>query len=552
MAECADPKSQNISGSNPASQRQNSGAVNVNLSENALSIFNPNFALSALQTYNTFNSVANQMFGIEARWFRAVPQQRSKDVIFQEYTLSNVEDMPLCVRVMLPDGNFPDSKYQYDLMGLEYEIPLEIQIDKKYWEDIAGFGTAPQKKDVVYLAMPNKLYQVESAYLKRGFMEQETTWVANLRKYMPEASRREGEALKQTIDMYTVSEEEIFGDAINNDVTKLVDDKQMSPYNTTEIDKYKTIDSKLSLVSANLEFYGTIFAQGFYDLNTSSVYNAIEYKNPTGDIIKVDRDRAVTAWINPYTPADTGSVDVVSIVADPGITYPANYKIKVKGTKRYGMDDIFVISRPGSLNFYAKVIDDNHAAQGVYWCKIDQPVIDYLVSIKSNWTAAKGYKMQVKDSITIIDGRNETNTGFTVNVFANQYVKITYGSQVHISILDTQLQDHVWYGIVVNIGNTWGQYNVYVWEQHPSDSAAKLKIKFYETLSFTPEYTEVERYTVDKSPAYITNIRLFKTTIEEEKQALELMAYFSKDADQALILDNADAKFRAPYISKQR
>jgi len=551
MADCADPKSQNVSGSNPASQRENTGAVQVNLSQAALDIFNPNYALSAVQTYNAFNSVANQMFGIDARWFRAVPQQRSKDVIFQEYTLSNVEDTPLCIRVVIPDGNFPDSKYQYDLMGLEYEIPLEIHIDKKYWEDNAGFGTAPQKKDIVYLAMPNKLYQVESAYLKRGFMEQETTWVANLRKYMPEASRREGDALKETIDMYTVSEEEIFGDAINNDVTKLVDDKQMSPFNTTERDKYKILDTKLELISADVEFYGTIFAQGFYDLNTSQAYNAVEYKNPAGDVITKTRDRAITSWIMPLTP-DPAAYDVVSIIPDDILTYPANYKIKVKGSKRFGMDDIFVISRPGALNFYAKVIDDNHAAQGVYWCQIDQPVIDHLVSIKTNWYDAKGYKMQVKDSITLLDGINETDTGFTVNVFANQYIKITYGSQMHISILDTKLEDYNWYGMVVNIGNTWGQYNVYVWEQHPSDDVSKLRIKFYETLLFTPEDTTVDRYTVDKSPAYITNIRLFKTTIEEEKQSIELLSYFSKDADQALILDNVDAKFRAPYISKQR
>jgi len=447
-------------------------------------------------------------------------------------------------------------------MGLEYEIPLEIHIDKKYWEDNAGFGTAPQKKDIVYLAMPNKLYQVESAYLKRGFMEQETTWVANLRKYMPEASRREGDALKETIDMYTVSEEEIFGDAINNDVTKLVDDKQMSPFNTTERDKYKIIDPKLELISADVEFYGTIFAQGFYDLNTSQAYNAVEYKNPAGDVITKERDRAITSWIMPLTP-DTAAYDLVKwppnngqpgkyLEPADGLTPPANYKIKIKGSRRFGMNDIFVISRPGAMNLYAKIIDDNYAAQGVYYCKIDQAVIDHLSSLSTNWESMKGYKAQLKDSITLLDGINETDTGFTVNVFANQYIKITYGSQTHISILDTKLEDYNWYGMVVNIGNTWGQYNVYVWEQHPSDDVSKLRIKFYETLLFTPEDTTVDRYTVDKSPAYITNIRLFKTTIEEEKQSIELLSYFSKDADQALILDNVDAKFRAPYISKQR
>lgn len=550
MAKCSDPKNQNISASNPASQGENTGAIKVNLSQDSLDIFNPNYALSAVKTFNAFNNVANKMFGIDARWFRAVPQQRSKDIMFKEYTLSCVEEEPLCIKVVVPDGNFPDSKYQYDLMGLEYEIPLEVHIDKKYWEEIAGYGTAPQKKDIVYLAMPNKLYQVESSYLKRGFMEQETTWAVNLRKYMPEASRREGDALKETIDKYTVSEQEIFGDAQIAEYEKLTDDKQMSPLNSTERDKYKILDDNLEILSNNIEIYGTIAAEGFYNMSTPTNYNAIEYINPSGDRIEQTYDRAITEWVMPQQVK--GEYDVIWIQSDDTITSPANYKIKIKGTKRFEIDDVFVISRPGALNFYAKVIDDNHANNGIYWCKIDETIIQYLNSIKANWTEAKGYKMQVKDSITMLDGINETDTGFTVNIYANQYIKITYGSQEHIAVMNEKLNDNQWYGVVVNIGNSWEQYNVYVWEQHPSDEISKLRIKFYETLKFTPEYTTVDKYTIDKSPAYITNIRLFKTTIEEEKQAKELLSYFTKDADQALILDNADSKFSAPYISKQR
>ena len=92
--------------------------------------FNVNAVLSAVQTYTALNYIANKLTGMDVKWFRAIPQQRAKDVIFQEYTLSNVEETPLCLKVVLPDGNFPDSKYNYDLMGLEYEVPLEVHIDK--------------------------------------------------------------------------------------------------------------------------------------------------------------------------------------------------------------------------------------------------------------------------------------------------------------------------------------------------------------------------------------------------------------------------------------
>lgn len=548
MAEkCAD--NQNIEGADPTKQAPNSGALKVDLKATADSIFNPNAALSALNTYLTMNNVANKMFGIEARWFRAVPQERSKDVIFQEWTLYCVEETPLCIKVLLPDGTFPDSKYQYDLMGLEYEVPLEIHIDKRYWEEYAGFGTAPQKKDIVYLPLPNKLYQVESSYLKRGFMEQETTWIINLIKYMPEAARRESDALKETIDKYTVSAEEVFGEEMRDEYAKLTDDKQFSQFNSTEIDKYKVLDPDLQIVTTNLEFYGLMVAESIYDLGSSRHFNAVKYKNSTDEITDTS-DRAITEWIYLKSPTQA-EYDIVWIQKDTLLPIPANYKIKLKTTHRFELNDVFLISRAGSLSFYATVVDNSNSNNNIYYCKIDTAVENYLNSINSNWANARNYKLRVRNPITILDGRNTTNTGFRILLYANQYLKIIYGNQEYIAIFDSKLNYEEWYGIVINIGNSWGQYNVYVWESS-NDRESKIRIKYYDTIKFEPVYTKVEEYTLDKSDAYITNIRLFKTTIEEEKQANELLSYFSKDADQALILDNCEQQFRAPYISQQR
>lgn len=556
-SEKKDPKNQSIGAAFPGEQGEITvSGLNVNLDADAWSTFNPNYALSALQTYNTMNNVANKMFGIEAIWFRAVPQQRSKDVIFQEYTLSCVEDTPTCIKVMISDGNFPDSNYQYDLMGLEYQVPTEVQIDKKYWEDEFGFGTAPQKKDIVYLQTPNKLYQVESSYLKRGFMEQETHWMVNLIKYQPEASRKEGDDLKETIDKYTVSEGELFGDSIDAEIEKLTDKKQMSPLSSTSEDKYKEIDKNLKIESYNFDIWGIVVAESAYDLSSPEVYNAIRYKNST-DIISKSEDRSVTAWISPqsdnereYTLNKWPSGNYFE--PNSTLTPPANYKIKISGAKRFAMDDTFIFYRSEKQNLYAKVIDDNHSAQGIYWVKIDNTVISHMNSIEARWESRSNWKMKVKDPINIIDGKNENNQGFVVNIFANQYIKVTYGSQEHIAVMDEKLENKYWYGIVINIGNTWEQYNVHVWKPSTHDKDQKLDSLFYETIPFITEETTVDEYTLNKSQSYMTNIRLFNSTIEEEKQIQELLSYFTQNADKALILDNCDSKFRAPYISQQR
>jgi hypothetical protein len=42
------------------------------------------------------------------------------------------------------------------------------------------------------------------------------------------------------------------------------------------------------------------------------------------------------------------------------------------------------IFRQGSLNFYAKIVDDSNSSNGTYYCKIDDDIIDYLNGIKSD------------------------------------------------------------------------------------------------------------------------------------------------------------------------
>lgn len=381
-------------------------------------------------------------------------------------------------------------------------------------------------------------------------MEQETTWVINLIKYMPEASRKEGDALKETIDKYTVSQDELFGDILQADMDKLTDKKQMSPFNSTSEDKYKELDKSLKILPYSLDIWGIKVAESLYDLNTSKIYNAIRYKNST-DYIQANSDRAITSWVNSRKDVDK-PYDVVFITPDDTLTPPANYKIKIAGKKRFALNDTFVLQRSESQNLYAKVIDDNQANSGIYYCKIDQKVVDHLNSIQALWNSKPGWKMRVKNPIVIIDGINDTTTGFEVTINADQYIKIKFGSQEYIASLPEKLVQGDWYGVVVNIGNSWNQYNVYVWKPSLIDDSAKLQNIFYETIPFTAQETTVDQYSVDKSYSYMTNIRLFNSTIEEERQVQELLSYFSQNADKALILDNADPRFRAPYISQQR
>jgi len=519
------------------------------------SVLNVNKLASAVQNYNLLNSAVNQLIGYEARWFRALPQQRSKDVIFLEYTLSNVEDCPIDIKVIVPSGMPPDSKYNFDLMGLEYEVPFEVQIDKKYWESLAGMGTAPQKKDIVYFPISNKIFEVESCYLFRGFMEQETTWKLNLKKYSPEASRKESVGLHETIDKYTVSVEEVFGGAIADDIKKLVDDQQMSQFSGTSKDKYKYFDASLRTIPSAINMYGTVVAHSFYDMQTSEVFNAINY-NVT-DIIHTNDDRSIIAWISPRTIPDIHKeYNVTSITEnlyiDPSTIFTSNYDIVINSLKRFNIEDTLVIFRPGALNLYAKIVSISENPL-VYHCEIDAFVLEDLQTIRANWASLPNYKAMVKFPINLIDGINQLEEhNFSANIYANQYIKVNYGAQTYISKLTNKLLDNKWYGIVINIGNTWEQYSINVWEKHTNDANAKLQRIFNETMTFYPEEVTVYNFVVNKSPAYLTNLKIYTSTIEDEKQSNDLLSYFTPNADQIVLADNADSILRLPYISRQR
>jgi hypothetical protein len=568
MADCP-INNENLSASNPGQSAPSSSIINTDtkgisggVGSGTSSLFDVNKIAAAAQQYNAMNGLANEMFGYAVKWFRAVPQQRSKDVIFQEYTLSNVDECPLDIKVIIAAGNMPDSKYSFDLQGLEYEVPLEFQIDKHYWEGKAGFGTAPQKNDIVYFPMENKLYDVESSYLFRGFMGQETTWKLNLTKHKIQASRREGVALQNTIDQYTVSAEEIFGTQIANDISKLVDDKQFSPFNGTSQDKYKTFDSALKAIPESFSIYGTIVAQSFYDMATPVWYNAMTYNQ--SDTIYTTTDRSLTAWIHPKSPVSAPRIYDVTSITSIGVNDTphgsANYSVTINTSKGYDaleLNSTIVISRPGALNLYAKVIEISTGPL-VLHCFINSFVLEDLSGIKSDWNTQPGYKLYAQEPISILDGVNDYGDHvMSVNVHASQYISINYGhsysnDDAYVIRMDEKILDNEWYAFVVNIGNTWEQYSAYVWKKHPTDKNAKLQNIFYETLRLYPEDIAVKSYTINKSDAYLTNLRLYTTTIEEEKQSNELLSYFIKDGDSLVLSDNADPIMMLPYITKSR
>jgi hypothetical protein len=131
-----------------------------------------------------------------------------------------------------------------------------------------------------------------------------------------------------------------------------------------------------------------------------------------------------------------------------------------------------------------------------------------------------------------------------------------------------------WYGIVFNFSNLFRQYSLTVWTltydpdntlMQTSDLAEVYKkTGTTQVLTFdlpsdpetdfdNPLYdTDNNAYQILSSPLLITNIRLFKHMVDEDKQSTVLNQNIVKDASLGVIIDNAKPILRLPRQTKNR
>jgi len=262
-------------------------------------------------------------------------------------------------------------------------------------------------------------------------------------------------------------------------------------------------------------------------------------------VITDKNDRSLLIWVKPMTLSST-IYNVESII--PTST-KNRFTVKITAGKNFNIGDVFNISKSGSLIMFGYVVED--LGSNNYNIDIPNDVVNYLKNIKLDWYDARNYKMVSKNPINLISGLNTSSPSLlSVDVYSNQFIKVVLGDSVSTVVIPDRLSDGEWYGVVLNIGNSWNQYNINLYKRHQFDNDIKLQNFYSGEFNLTPSTLGISSFAINKSESYITNIRFFNTTVEDEKQSNELLTYNTKDANQGLILDNCDPLYKAPYISK--
>lgn len=221
---------------------------------------------SAYSTVLEIQDAATQTVGTNCLWARATPVINSEDIILQEYTLTQVGlECPKTIKVIVSNTDYNPGEYTMDLYGLQYVQPLEINITIQEWNNAFGPLTMPQKGDIVYTEIYHKLFEVQSSELIYSLASLPTYYKVVLSKYTPTSSRRETDEFKDSVNDLTVSQEELFGDEISQEVADTVVTNETAYNNTTYVDPSKDYDID-SIVSERI--YGE-----YNNLITNAYYN---------------------------------------------------------------------------------------------------------------------------------------------------------------------------------------------------------------------------------------------------------------------------------------
>ena len=567
--------------------------------------FNPYGVNRALNMYQDLSLMVNNVFGLDINYYSVQPQARGKDVVLKEYTIFDVVDEK-CIKVLVPQNQFPDNKINFDPFGLQFEEPFEIQIDRRYFESIFGKGSQPRKRDIIYFPLTNRIYQINSTYLFRDFMNAPVYFKIELKKYTPRSNTYfQDPAYKEELDGISLTTADLFGEEVQAEELKSSKPQQYAT-TITQLDQdpiRSYVYKDLSIIEYDLNNNWTIVLNNYYDLyqafaddsefgyDPRRYRNAIRYKvlpkaDPTTEL-------AYTCWFSLKNFYDNQqlarrSYPVMNLTLESSTSsllyfnsYPRKHNLQVWESYSSNPEGYVAIKgdKLHSGGYEVREVIDE------YRFAVDNNSVDF-----SEGTII--WKMQKAQNRNLISGlyldANEDIKGIRIDLIHSGVMDeltnnfLGEGSIV-IRLNDTIINSPLqfvpefgdWYGVVVNFSNVYKQISANVWGMtydptDPNDQTSNLKKVHSSVRMFTdnilfdapadivtdtssPFYgTDNNSYKIYTGPIWLSNVRLFKNMIDIDTQSTVLNQNIVRDAQLAHIIDNAKPLLNIPKFARNR
>jgi hypothetical protein len=536
--------------------------------------FKPYAVNAAVALYKELSYTINQMFGHEIMYARANPLYNGRDFTLHEWTLYDVDD-PCCVKVLVPGNEFPDSKITFNPMGLDFEMPFEIHIVKDYYESIFGIGTGPQKRDIIYFPLVNRIYEIESSYLWRDIMQREVYWKVSLKKYQPKSNRYEPTDLREQFDNLTWDAEERFGEEVRQDEIKTTKPEQYDPkIGSRDYDPVRlNVNDDLVISQSIIQNYSIYLSESQYDLrsifdvNANTFTDAVVYREKSVFTEDPSEERSLTGWFQELKPKVIIPKDPIKgTILIPPTTPPGQITFNIPVQNRdYEVGDVIKITRFNGFSLYGRFLSKVSTMNGLTITMAVHPtVLDFVANTYSGWHFQSGYIAEKSSETVLLDGYDEsTASGWKFSLYASRYFVFKSTSEEYVFAIPNNVIEGSWYAFFLNVNNYYNQMALDVWIRKWNET----EVTPIQTTDLENIYSKAivanavprsavgnnYNYRLPASNLLYTNIRLFnKTETDLMKQMTILNQTIVQDAQFAIIIDNAVPRLLLPWSGKTK
>ena len=512
-------------------------------------------AQSAYSIIQNLQQQATQLVGLDALYFRATPQANSEDaVIFQEYTLYNVEDCGHQIKVMMQDSNYQPGDYTVGLFGVDYQPISELQIPILEWQREYGKESQPQRGDIIYIKYLNKLFEITTSTVVYQLQSQPMYFKASLTKYAPQASRRESEELRQSIDDMTVSQAELFGETISNEVADAVTEIETSYQQTSTVSPQKTFDITSVVTEDLIGPSGNKISTAYYDMLIAD--DPVIYK--TGAQYNKDDERNHWIFACWFRSTDLSAKDKKSYPVNSISKYFSDNKFvyfTIKTTMRLSEGMKITLQRGKLLSLTGEVVAlDCEEALGLKFRLSD--VMKAERKLKEWWKSGV-FTITTTTTVDIIESDNET---FRITVCADKStLSFKFGEFEGEFIASPQTNWHNWNYIAVDMSNN-GAFG-FVEELYEENGSQKMMTtnRLNETIDANIkkagdfEFEHIGIYS-NGCPFNIRNIRLYENEypLTEENALFDAMSEIARNSSKLIVVDDPNIKVMADFYSPAR
>lgn len=558
--------------------------------------FKPYEVDSAVSMFKDLSFFTNKMFGHTVVYFRTLPESNSGDYVFKEWTLYKNIDRK-CIKVLVPKNAFPSNAPKFSEFELGFQLPFEINIDHRYFQSIFGAQSEPRYRDFLYFPLINRMFEIQGAYLHRGFMMEPVYWKIQLKKYNPNIDMLLKDETRHFLDNVITGVDDLFGKKVEDDTKDAIMPEQYSTISSTFDSSRKAIHPELRLVPLKYYFNHASLIENYYDLSKINITNliyeltndspetatSINYVNlksiNTGDqseygtVIAYQNSGPFKAWQNNALITNDKNIRGTNLrylrVRGPFDTIPNHEGQSISG--RYirieGYKDL-------TFKTQRDILTESVSGKEQVTFRIREAAVVYNSTPKFNTSDICNLSFTCLfniptgiDTMNFIDGYdNESSQGIRIS---GQFIKY-FGSgpegDLNLTVeINTVVKNYTianfksgnWHGLVFSVSNEFKQCGMYVYTIAEDVSDLTNHIDFVKILESTSSFQVTEfnltrPYVLMSSNLLIANIRLFNTMLKEDQHDFILSQQFIKDESLLILIDNCRPQINLPFITTNR